>query len=849
MKPGAEPPSLAEIKLAKLRLLRQLHEQKAEQDRIVAANRPRRWATPGDMARELDPLTVQTPALDLIDRALVTLADSPGQNRLAIFMPPQEGKLIADTTPVPTPDGWTRHGDLRPGSVVFHPSGRQVEVVEVHPPAVASMRVSFSDHTSVLVHPAHEWTVWDRGRHRWITLETRELAASRLSHGTPGKRGHKYRYHLPVREALTCPEAELPVDPYTLGVWLGDGSSTKAAVTHHPDDSYELAYPETARCVHPATGIVTTYYRGGMLHDLRQAGLHGNKHIPAAYLRASVAQRRALLAGLIDTDGHVSTSGQVSFDNANAALVHGVAELVRTLGYRAHVHRPTPPKLSTSGIQDKQAMWRVTFTPHDQGPARLTRKAATKLGRRERCAIVSITEDAPEPGRCITVDSEDGLYLVGEGLTPTHNSERASHWFPLWVLVDNPDLRIAIVSHDAELARGWGSAIKDNIEQFNGDEGTIDLGLRLRDDSRAKGRWHVEGRRGGLYCVSIGGSLTGRAVDLLIIDDPISNLEQAQSEAYRKRAHRFWQGVAVPRMGPHTKTILIQTRWHEDDLAGKLLATEGDRAKGGKWQVISIPAQCEDEATDPLGRKLGEYMVSTRGRTRQDWDERKKDLGSYVWAALCQQRPAPAEGGLFKRMWWRYFTHHDGWLTLGPRSYRVADCWRFATVDLAASTRASADWTVISAWARTISGDLVLLDRVRAHIGENAHFDAARPLVQRWQLDTLFVERSQYGMTLTREAANEGVPINPVDAESDKLTRALPASRWVERGRVWLPSAAGWLDEWIGEHAGFPNASHDDQVDTLSYAVRVAITSAAPVLTPPVPQPDTGEVDWETVAL
>lgn len=428
-------------------------------------------------------------------------------------------------------------------------------------------------------------------------------------------------------------------------------------------------------------------------------------------------------------------------------------------------------------------------------------------------------------------------------------SERASHWFPLWALVHNPELRIAIVSHDAELARGWGAAIKRDVETFNGDDGTIDLGLRLRTDSKAMGRWNVEGHRGGVYAVSIGGSLTGRAVDLLVIDDPISNLEQAQSETYRKRAHRFWQGVAVPRMGPHTKTILIQTRWHEDDLAGRLLATEGDRAKGGKWQVISIPAQCEDEAIDPLGRKRGEYMVSARGRTRRDWDERKKDLGSYVWAALCQQRPSPAEGGLFKRVWWRYWTQFGDHLTLGPRTFRLADCWRFGTVDLAASTRASSDWTVISAWARTVAGDLVLLDRFRAHIDENSHFDAARPLVQRWQLDTLFVERSQYGMTLSREAANEGVPINPVDAESDKLSRALPASRWVERGRVWLPAGAPWLDDWIGEHAGFPNASHDDQVDTTSYAVRVAITQPAPAMHAPPPPPDRAEVDWEHVAL
>lgn len=427
-------------------------------------------------------------------------------------------------------------------------------------------------------------------------------------------------------------------------------------------------------------------------------------------------------------------------------------------------------------------------------------------------------------------------------------SERASHWFPLWALVHNPDLRIAIVSHDAELARAWGAAIKRDVEMFNGEEGTVDLNLRLRTDSKAMGRWNVEGHRGGVYAVSIGGSLTGRPVDLLVLDDPISNLEQAQSITYRDRAHRFWQGVAVPRMGPQTKTILIQTRWHEDDLAGRLLTTEGDRDKGGKWRVISIPAQCEDEASDPLGRELGEYMMSARGRTRQDWEDRKQDLGPYVWAALCQQRPSPAEGGLFKRLWWRYYSHFGDRLHLGGRNYDLRDCWRFATIDLANSTRTSADFTVIAAWARTINGDLVLLDMVRAKIGDEQHFTHARPLVERWKLDTIFVEGSQYATTLVREAANSGVPITAIQAEQDKFSRALPYSAWVSSGRVWLPAGATWLDVWTGEHASFPAARNDDTVDVGSMAVRVAITKPAP-LPPAPPPPVERELDFETIAL
>ena len=427
-------------------------------------------------------------------------------------------------------------------------------------------------------------------------------------------------------------------------------------------------------------------------------------------------------------------------------------------------------------------------------------------------------------------------------------SERASHYFPLWLLANDPDARIAIVSYSGEIARRWGWLLRQDIETYDGTEGYIDLGLRLGPRPPA-GRFQVEGHRGGVYCVGIAGSLTGRAVDCLIIDDPIKDLEQAQSERYRERAWLFWTAVAIPRMGPNTRTVLIQTRWHEDDLAGRLLQAEGRIEDGGRWKVISIPAQCEDPATDPLGRKAGEFMISARGRTQTDWEERRKDVGEYVWAALFQQRPAPAQGGLFKRLWWRYWTPAGaGGLHLGGRVAQLQDCWRFATVDLAASTRTSADYTVIAAWARTLDGDLVLLDLVRAKIGEDAHFAHARPLVERWQLDTLFVEATQQGYTLVREATQAGLPITPLKAEQDKFSRALPYSAWCSGGRVWLPANAHWLQGWIDEHAGFPNATHDDQVDVGAYAVRVAVTQWVPLVNrtqqavleraaPPLPDP------------
>ena len=416
-------------------------------------------------------------------------------------------------------------------------------------------------------------------------------------------------------------------------------------------------------------------------------------------------------------------------------------------------------------------------------------------------------------------------------------STTVSFWFPLWLLTCvNPDLRILIVSYSDEMARRWGAEIKDALERWSGDEGSTDLGLRLRKDSRAAGRWNIAGHRGSVYCAGIAGSITGKAGDVILVDDPLKNMSEAQSEKVRERAMSVYRSALIPRLGPNAKVGWIQTCWHESEPIRQILANEGDKASGGKWRVISIPAIAEDN--DPLGRKPGEGMQSARGN--RDWKQIRKDVGEYVFAALYQQRPAPAEGNLFKRLWWRYWSPAPSGgvgprMDLGGRIFPLDGCWRFGTVDLANTTKTSGDWTVISAWARTGDGDLVLLDRVRARIGEADHFASARPLVERWRLDTLYVEESQFGTTLVREATQGGVPILPLKADTDKFTRALPASARCSSGRVWLPAGAWWLKTWTDEFAAFPNGGHDDQVDTLAYAVRVAVVAWAPP--PPKTQP------------
>lgn len=396
-------------------------------------------------------------------------------------------------------------------------------------------------------------------------------------------------------------------------------------------------------------------------------------------------------------------------------------------------------------------------------------------------------------------------------------SVRVSHRFVQWLLVENPDLRVAIVSYADEMARRWGSDIKLDCQTFDGTDGTIDLGLRLRADSRAAGRWQIDGRKGGVYCVGVAGALTGKPVDVMVIDDPLKDLEQAQSLIYRERAWRFWQAVAVPRLGPGSKVVLVQTRWHQQDPAGRLLEQDP-----GRWRVVSIPAIAE-AADDPLGRRPGEPMQSARGD--RDWERIRADVGEYVWAALYQQRPAPADGGLFKRFGLRHWTKGaEQRLLLGDRVVDLRDCWRFITVDLAASTKTSADYTAAAAWAIGVDGDLVMLDGFRERMDPAGHWPAVRALRERWSADVVFVESRMFGTTMVYEAGRSGVPVQELHADTDKVTRALPATARADSGRLWFPPEdrfPAWSD-WQDELLAFPNAAHDDVVDVVAYAARVA---------------------------
>jgi len=397
-------------------------------------------------------------------------------------------------------------------------------------------------------------------------------------------------------------------------------------------------------------------------------------------------------------------------------------------------------------------------------------------------------------------------------------SERISRRFPTWMLARYPWLRIAIVSYAHGVARRWGRRIRDDITDHAGT-----LGISVDPNSSAAHEWKLAGHDGSVYCVGVAGSLTSRPVDLLLVDDPYKNGEQADSEAWQETVQDWWTEVAVPRLGPGVAVVIIQTRWRHDDLTGWLQ----DRDDGIDWRVVNIPALADHNPgigeTDPLGREPGEYMVSARGRTREQWEQREREVGARAWLALFQGRPTPASGNVFQRSWFTSNAYDQ------PQWIEQADGTRLAlgfdeviaSWDMAFKGTDGSDYVCGQIWGRR-GVDAWLLDQTHGHMDFVGTLSAVRTLAARWpQATAKYVEDKANGTAVINMLRKTVGGLIPVEPEGSKVGRAAAVSPLIEAGNVHVPDVdlAPWVGELIEEAVGFPRAKHDDRVDAMSQAL------------------------------
>jgi predicted phage terminase large subunit-like protein len=419
------------------------------------------------------------------------------------------------------------------------------------------------------------------------------------------------------------------------------------------------------------------------------------------------------------------------------------------------------------------------------------------------------------------INTSDGRLIIT--MPPQEGkSTRVAKDFPIWLLSNRPELRIVTASYNQGLANRNGRAIRDTITA------NPDLDMKIAADNGAAREWQLSGHRGGVLSVGIGAGLTGRPADVLIIDDPIKDRKEADSLTFRDSRWDWWTDVGSTRLAPGAPVIVILTRWHTDDLAGRLLAA----ADGHIWRVLNIPAQAdhrpEKGETDVLGRQPGEYMTSARRddrtkqpRTKAQWEAIKVRSGSRTWASLYQGSPTRQSGAILKRAKWKYYDQ-PLWVVRDDGSHVVPDCdemlqsWDFTFTDTEAS-----DFVVGQVWMRR-GPNAYLLYQVRRRMDFVESTRAMKDMTAVWPQALLkLVENKANGPAIIASLRATMSGIVPEEPQGSKSARASAISPFQEAGNLWIPdpALAPWVGGFVDECADFPNSPNDDQVDATSQAV------------------------------
>lgn len=385
-------------------------------------------------------------------------------------------------------------------------------------------------------------------------------------------------------------------------------------------------------------------------------------------------------------------------------------------------------------------------------------------------------------------------------------SESCSKYFPAWI-VGRLHKRVILTSYEASFASSWGRKARDVLELW----GETLYGVKVSQTSSAADWWELEGGLGSMMTAGAGGALTGKGAEYLIIDDPLKNAEQAASTTLKDKLYDWYQSTAYTRLEPNGGILLIQTRWSQDDLAGRLLTAQD--AGGEAWELVSFPAIAEVPEQLPLlsgdvySRAVGDPLWPERFSAAR-MTEVELAVGPRVWSSLYQQRPTPDAGLIWRRPW---FDHRY--------SETPTILQTIQSVDSAFKTGVANDYSVIATWGRTAT-DYYLLDLWRARV---EFPDLKRAIVdqsEKWRPSAILIEDAASGQSAIQELKRgTRLPIIPVPVKASKQTRAAVVSPLAESGKVWLPTTAPWVAAWIEEHIAFPNGEHDDVVDTTSMAL------------------------------
>lgn len=581
--------------------------------------------------------------------------------KMIVQMPPQHGKEISDNQIVATTKGLKKHGDLIVGDYVFGRDGTPVKVLWVSEKTRSEYVVSFSDGAKIECHGNHEWTVYNRFRQKEETIETKHMASSTIYNGD-GKRGSRYKYHVDSNACVMFDSRNVDLDPYVLGAWLGDGDSS-CGIIHIGNNDVEIIGNSTYKFKESKGTTTRKFYSPELNLLLKNNGLIKNKHIPDMYKYNSVEVRKNVIAGLIDTDGYVyHRNGRITISNTNKRIIDDAAFILRSLGQSVVVCE-FKPRVSSSGIVGKKIVYQLCFNPTMTFPTKVKRKKITKLSINKKRAIVSIErKEGLGYGNCIQV--EGGIYLVGDTFIPTHNSEGSSRKLPAFMLGLNPDTKICIGSYAATIARDFNRDVQRIIDTpkyreifpktfLNGSNVVTMANTYLRNSDVIE----MVGHKGSLRVVGRGGSLTSKTVDVSILDDVYKDYAEGNSPIVRNAAWKWYTTVVRTRLHNDSQELIVFTRWHDDDLIGRIEKSGETVIEIKSWDdVKNIPAGAWVRINFE-GLKTGEPTeIDPREPGAALWDRRhsraklegQRALDPVQFQCLYQGNPGNAEGKLYR---------------------------------------------------------------------------------------------------------------------------------------------------------------------------------------------------------
>lgn len=772
-------------------------------------------------------------------------------NRSLLNVPPGFMKLIADETPILTPQGYRRHGDLASGDFVFGPDGKPTKVVRISEKAPADYDIAFSTHETIKCNGDHLWSVFDRWARKWKTVDTRWLAEAQTE-------PDRSRFFIPDTAALEFAAAALPLHPYFLGCWLGDGTSNKPAITHDQDDREHIEHLatlgyEVTKEYRQGRTVRSEFRHQGLVDVMRSIGIYGCKHIPPNYLQASIEQRCELLAGLIDTDGTVDQSrGRVLITTTEPAFAEQIQLVILSLGMRPYITIFDAP-----GYDDYRSTKRthmIGFQPTLPLPTKIPRKRVDgRLFEHRRRAITSVRKsDSPSIGHCITVDRKDGLYVVGRTNVVTHNSLTTNVFWPAWEWGPQglAHLRYVTFSYASSLTERDNGRFRDLIispeyQAMWGDK------FKLRKIGETK---VTNDKMGWKLASSVGGVGTGERGDRVLLDDP-HNVKEVESEGVRAETVRWFRESMSNRLNnDNSAIIVIMQRLHEADVSGTIIS------EGFDYCHLMIPMEYDPERYPPdyAGTDIG-WIDPREDDGDLAWPARfneqkivtlKKELGPYAYAGQYQQSPVARGGGIFKRAWWQLWEPPDGkWPTF---DYLVA------SLDSAFTEKEENDPSALTVWGvfKGPSGlpCAMLVKAWRKHLEmhgavvEREKDETFRQWIRRAQpgwglvewvaetcrfrnsdgvvigtVDRLIIEAKASGITAAQEIqrlyGDEGWLTELSDPRGDKVARAHSVVPLFSNMQVFAPDRE-WADVVIDEMAVFPRGRYDDLTDSTTQALK-----------------------------